>query len=349
MSRTVVVRTIVGVVVLIAGIVAVRIAQMRDAAAPIAHSYAIAVSTFTPELKQVRLTLPYLAVVQNDEDVILASKVAARIEFLKPSGTSVRKGDMIAKLDNTSIESNLQSVKAQLIAQKTALKNLLATHKRTRELIAVKGASIEQSEIEESKIAEAESKLEALQQNLNDLTNTLTYASIKAPTSGMISKTMVNVGDMSMPGQPIAVISAKNGSYLKLSVPPDVTIVGVSMNNKRYDAIPLNSTFNSLAEYKVPVEGLSLMSGERVEVDVEVYNGKAIKLPFDAILNRNGKSYVFIKQGDKAVAKEITILQTGEDGAVVSDGELAGKEIVVEKQDILLKLLSGVSLKSKEG
>jgi hypothetical protein len=75
-----------------------------------------------------------------------------------------------------------------------------------------------------------------------------------------------------------------------------------------------------------------------------VYKGRAIKLPFDAVLNRNGKSYVFVREHEKAVPQEVTIIQTGEDGAVISTNEIAGKEIVVEKQDILLKLLSGVSI-----
>ena len=79
------------------------------------------------------------------------------------------------------------------------------------------------------------------------------------------------------------------------------------------------------------------MSGERVEVNIVVYDGKAIKLPFDAILNRDGRSYVFIKDNDKAIPTEINIIQSGEDGAVVSNNELAGKEVVVEKQDVLLK------------
>ena len=43
------------------------------------------------------------------------------------------------------------------------------------------------------------------------------------------------------------------------------------------------------------------MSGERVEVNLVVFDGKAIKLPFDAILNRDGKSYVFVKDNDKAI------------------------------------------------
>ena len=348
MKKNTIIGIAVVVVLLVGGILVIKNAKKREAATPSAKIYSMVVSTIKPELKQVTLTLPYLAVVQNDEDVIVASKIAARIEYLKPSGTDVSKGTVIVRLDNTSVESGIQSIKAQISAANTGLKNLQSTHKRTLELIAVKGASIEQSEMEESKIAETESKIEALTQSMNDLNNNRSYATITVPASGIISKTMLNVGDMAMPGMPIAIISAKSGSYLKLSVPADIHVYGVSMKNKRYMAIPLNSTFNSLAEYKVMDNDLALMTGERVEVNVEVFDGKAVKLPFDAILNRNGKSYVFIKEKDKAIAAEINILQSGEDGAVVSNNEIVGKEIVVAKQDILLKLLSGVSLKNKE-
>lgn len=348
MKRNTIIWIIVIVVILAGGIMVIKKAQKRDAEAPIAKTYSMVVSTVKPELKEVTLTLPYLAIVQNDEDVILASKIAARIESLKPSGTSVSRGQVIVRLDNISVESGLQSTKAQIAAANTGLKNLQATHKRTLELLAVKGASIEQSEMEESRIAETESKIEALNQSTNDLVNNRSYATITSPTSGIISKTILNVGDMAMPGQPIAIISAKSGSYLKLSVPADLKVYGVKMNSKSYQTVSLNSTFNSLAEYKVINGDLALMTGERVEVDVEVFNGNAIKLPFDAILNRSGKSYVFVKDNDKAIATEVNIVQSGEDGAVVGNNELAGKEIVVAKQDILLKLLTGVLLKSKE-
>ena len=348
MKKNTIIGITIVVVLLVGGILVIKSAKKREAASPVAQKYSMVVTTIKPEVKEVTLTLPYLAIVQNDEDVILASKIAARIESLKPSGTGVSKGQVIVKLDNTSIESGIQSVEAQIMAANTGLKNLQATHKRTLELLAVKGASIEQSEMEESRIAETESKIEALKQSLNDLNNNRTYATITAPASGIISKTMLNVGDMAMPGQPIAIISAKSGSYLKLSVPADLKVYGVTKNKESYNTIPLNSTFNSLAEYKVLADNLGLMTGERVEVDVEVYKGNAIMLPFDAILNRSGKSYVFIKDNDKAIPSEVSIIQSGENGAVVSNNELAGKEIVVAKQDILLKLLTGVSLKSKE-
>ena len=65
-------------------------------------------------------------------------------------------------------------------------------------------------------------------------------------------------------------------------------------------------------------------------------------------MNRNGKSYVLLRNGDRATPEAINPIQSGEQGMVVSNSDLAGKELVVAKQDILLRLLGGTSLKVKE-
>ena len=222
-----------------------------------------------------------------------------------------------------------------------------ATHQRTQELLAVEGASIEQSQKEESKLSELSSKKEALTQKLNELNNMLSYAIIKSPVNGNISKTMVNSGDMAMPGHPIANIQAENGFYLLVRVPSHIKISSVEYNDDYFDAIPLNSTFHGLVEYKAYADVPGMTSGDRVEVNVVVFDGNAILLPFDAIINRNGKNYVMVRNGNQAAAHEVSIIESGEQGIVVDNNELLGKEIVVAKQDILLKLLTGVSLKVK--
>jgi multidrug efflux pump subunit AcrA (membrane-fusion protein) len=348
MKKNTIIGLIVVVVLIVLGVIAIKTVQHKNNSAPVAKIYSLVVKTMRPEYKDVTLTLPYIALVQNDEDVIISSKIGARINFMKPIGTPVSKGQVLVRLDNTTIQSGIESIKAQLMAAKTGLRNMTATHKRTLELLAVKGASIEQSQMEESQIAELNAKVESMQQSLNDANNNASYATIKAPTSGMISKTMLNPGDMAMPGQPIAVISSTNGSYLKLSVPSDLKVYGAIKNGKTYPTVSLNSTFNSLAEYKVMAGNIGLMTGERVDLDVIVFSGKAVKVPFDAILNREGKNYVFVKDNDKAIPTEVNVLQSGEDGIVISNQEIAGKDIVVEKQDVLLDILTGVSLKSKE-
>jgi len=54
------------------------------------------------------------------------------------------------------------------------------------------------------------------------------------------------------------------------------------------------------------------------------------------------------KEKDKAIATKINIIQSGEDGVVISNNDLAGKQIILAEQDILLTLLSGVSFNIKE-
>ncbi len=340
---------IIAVFVIIAlAIFAVIRAKQKDTGLSVAKQYGIVVSTIQPKVQDVTLTLPYLAQTENDRDVKLSSKIAARVNYIKPSGTKVKKGDIIARLDNTSIQTTAVSLKSQIKATQTAIKNLEDTHQRTQELLAIKGASIEQYQKEESNLENLKAKLFALQQNQINIANTFTYATITSPVDGVISKSMVNAGDMCFPGHPVANISATNGFYLLLRVPNDLTIYGVNFRHKDYPVVPLNSTFNNLAEYKVYVNDKNLTSGDRLEVEVIVFKGKSIKLPFDAILNRDGKSFVLVKEQDKAKAVQVNIIQTGENGLVISDENIAGEELVVAKQDILLKLLGGLSIQTQK-
>jgi len=90
-----------------------------------------------------------------------------------------------------------------------------------------------------------------------------------------------------------------------------------------------------------------LTTDSKEQVDVVVFDGEAIKLPHDAILNRDGKSFVMVVNGEKAESQVVNILQTGEDGLVVDNKDLVSIQLVIAKQDVLLKLASGASIKIK--
>lgn len=349
MSKAVKIAIGVAVVValIIAGVKTIKKAKAKDAAAPLAVIYPIVVEKMSPKIVQAKLTLPYLAEVSNDKDVKLSSRIAARIVSIKSSGLHVSKGDIIARLDITEIESNLSSVNEQLKAAQVALENLKATHQRTEQLLKVQGASIEESQKESSAIANAEAQIVSLKQKAIELNNSLSYATITSPVDGVVTKTFDNEGAVSMPGKPLINISAKNGFYLMVRVPSDLKIKGVVFNSKTYEALPLGSTLAGLAEYKVYVGADNLTSGDRIEVDVIVFDNKATLLPFDALLNREGKSYVLVVKESHATAEEVHIIQSAQQGIVIKE-TLEGKDIVVAKPDILLRLTSGYALKVKE-
>jgi len=329
------------------GIKAIQIAKAKDASTPKAKIYPIVVSAMTPKIQRVKLTLPFLAVVDNDKDVKLAPRIAARIISIKRSGTSVKVGEVIARLDTTNIQSSLVSVKEQIEAANVSIKNFQATHKRTLELLKVQGASIEESQKESTLIANAIAQKAGLIQKEIELKNNLSYATITAPVDGVIAKTYDNSGATSMPGKPLIAISSKNGFYLMVRVPRNLPIKGVEFEGKIYPATALGSTYHGLAEYKIYTGSHNLTSGDRVEVNVVTLHDNAILLPFDALLNRNGKSFVLEIEGKKAFAKEVHIVQSAQQGVVIQE-VLKDKKIVVAKPDILLKLTSGYALKVKE-
>ncbi len=331
----------------VAGVKKIKEARAADASLPQAKVYPIVVKTMVPKVAPVTLTLPYLAEVANDKDVKLAARIAARVQSITPSGSQVKKGDLLVKLDTTNIQSALKSTQEQINATKIALANLKETHKRTLELLKVQGASIEESQKESTLIANSEAGLNALEQKAIELKNNLSYASIVSPVNGIVAKTFVSRGSISAPGKPLVALSSKNGFYLLVRTPASLPILGVEFDGKSYTATPLNTTYHSLSEYKVYTGETNLVSGDRVEVSVVVLQHQGILLPFDALLNRDGKSYVLLVKGKKAELKEVHIVQSAEQGVVVSEN-LEGMQIVLAKPDILLKLTSGYALKVEE-
>jgi len=346
-----VIKIVLGIVVIavlaLSGIKAVKDAQARDKQIPPAIIYPITVKIIVPEIKKVKLTLPYLAEVYNDKDVVLSSRISSRIKNIKKSGSRVKKGDVVATLDTTTIKGNLSSVNDQIKALSINLQNLELTHKRTLDLLKVQGASIEQSQKEETQLANIKAQIASLQQKHIELKNNLSYAVITSPVDGVIAKVQSTKGSVAMPGKPLASISSKNGFYLLVRVPRDIAIKGVVFNNKDYEVTSLGSTYHGLLEYKVYLNDTNLISGDRVEIDVITYKDNGVLVPFDAILSKEKHNYIIEVKNNKPKVKQITIIQSAQQGVLV-DTTVKGLKIVVAKPDILLRLSSGYKLKIEE-
>ncbi len=315
------------------GIKAIKAKRAKEAAQPAAKVYPVVVRGFLPHFAEVQLSLPYLATVVNEEDVTLSSRLSGRVETIKKSGERVTKGDIVARIDTTELDAKIASAKI-------ALKNLLKTHARTKALYRVKGASIEQLQKEESQIASLKAQIAAL-------SNQRAYAVLRAPVSGVIAKSFEAEGSIAMPGKPLLKISADKGFSLLVRTPSDITPKALFFEGKRYALHPLGTTFHGLNEYKAYLDTKGLTAGDRVDVNVVVFDDMATKLPFDTLLSRKGETDVLVIRGDHAVAKKVTVLQSGEEGAAIAE-DLNGSTLVLAKPDILLRLLSGYKLKVKE-
>ncbi len=334
------------VVVLVAlGIKTFKNKKAEDANTPKVKIYPMVINSFTPKLETVELTLPYLAIVENDSDIAINSRVAARVLSIVNGAKKVQRGEVVVKLDTSSINSKIEAIKSQIKATKVSMDNLYLTHKRTKTLLDIKGASVEQYQKEQSNIALLKSKIASQNAQLSELKENLSYAILKSPVDGIVSHTFISKGMVAMPGKPLLEIKSdsKNGVYLLLQLPPKVNPKEVIFQNKKYDIISLNSAKNGLYQYRANISGASLVSGDRVEISVVIYNNKGTKLPFDTIFNKNGKSYVLAINAKKILLKEVHILARGEEGVVVKT--VPSGKVVLAKPDILLRLLAGYPFK----
>jgi len=325
--------------------------KAEEATTPIAKEYAVVISTIKTKKSTVKLSIPSIALSQNDNDTQIASKITARVLQMPKSGDRVKKGDLIIKLDDTTIKTSLQSVKDSLIstkanlnAAKLNLENLIKIHQHSQELLKVKGIAKEQFDAEvvkidsaKARVASLEAQIAKLNSQIKSLENQLSYTQIISPTTGIVSKTFASIGDLAVMGKPLVKISADRGTWLLVRLPGSAK--EIEFKGKIYPLKPLHSTFNGLNEFRADIDDY-IPAGNRVETQVITFNSQAVLVPFDTLLNREGVNYIFEYKNGKVTPIKAPIIATGEQGVALRDS-MADKELVEAKPDILLRLLGG--------
>lgn len=259
---------IIGVLLVGSGVMVVKNKKKAMAHLPSMKVYHQVVSMTTPQNQDIILTLPALAEVQSDQDVVLSSKLSSRITSMVKSGDKVMKGQVVVTLDHEELLAKKEAISlqtfsldAEITAQQVALDTALASHKRTKTLLDARGASVEEFDAEKSKLASLRaglkgltSKKGVLKQNEKEVSNLLSYAVITSPIDGMVSSTSANVGVIAMPGKPLLSIQADSGKYLLVRSADDIRPEKVLFEEQSYPLVVLNHTFKGLDEYRADVE-----------------------------------------------------------------------------------------------
>ena len=324
----------------VGGIKLIKKRKDSEDKAPMSKEYAVIVSIMQVNVSDAELTLPTIALAGSDSNMVVASKVAGRVLFSKKSGDIVKKGDILVKVEATSLRASIKSIDNSISSAKMALANAISTHKTTGKLLKIGGATKEQFDGEKVKIDSLKANIAALKSKKINILDNLSYAVVKAPSDGIVAKSMVSAGDLAMPGKPLIKLTSKAKSYLIVRLPKDAK--ALKFEGKEYPLSPLNTTFNGLNEYRADIDKF-VPAGQRVDASIVLFKGKAIKLSHDTILNRDGKNYVLALNGKKVIPIEVNIVASAQEGVVV-DTNLEGKSIVVAKPDILLRLIGGYPL-----
>ena len=371
-------KLILGLLILLVVVSAIALLKTRQAnlaKAPVAAVLPVVVDAITVQPQAITLTLPAMGIVSSDLSTTLSTKASGRIlKLYKQEGESIKKGDLLAQIDDRELKAkkaglrikreslgyDIAAKQENLKALQTALQNANDSHIRTRELLDVKGASIEQYNQEETGIAQlkaqlqtAKSGIDMLQAGVNELIesekeldNQLSYTRLTAPINGTLSARLAVVGDLAVPGKPLLKIAATSGLYLDIKLPSDLQSGAILYDHQQFALTAKKQAGTSgLREYRAPLpSGSSLVEGEFLNVALVLYSGTGVLLPNDVLLSTEGQTSVLVFQDGKVSKTPVTILKRGSEGVIVAE-DLAGKTLLLAKPDILLRATSGAPVK----
>ncbi len=144
----------------------------------------------------------------------IASKATGRLEWLGVAeGSTVKAGEVIARLDNRDVVAQAQSAEAAVRAARAALEGVKAEErdattqlKRNQDLVAkgfVSQASLDGAKMRAERavagVANAEAAIAVAQANARNAQVAVDYTLIRAPFDGVIVSKAANVGDMVTP------------------------------------------------------------------------------------------------------------------------------------------------------
>ncbi len=368
--------TILIILLILAGAIFLLKTRKENLAdAPAAVVLPVVVDAITVQPQAVTLTLPAMGVVSSDISTTLSTKISGRIlKLYKQEGDQIKKGDLLIQIDDRELQAKKESLRLKrkslgfdisakqgnLKALETALKNAIESHTRTKELLDVKGASIEQFNQEQTKIAQltaqlqsVKSGIEMLRSGINELLQgereidtQLSYTRIIAPINGTLSARLTMEGNLALPGKPLLKIAAAEGLYLDVKLPSNIQSSAIRLQGKKFVLTPKNQAGSGgLREYRAALPlGNTLVEGEFLNVDLVLYSGNGVLLPNDVLLTVQGVTNVLVYQEGKVSKTAVTVIRRGSEGVMVQEN-LGGKTLLLAKPDILLRATSGAPVK----
>jgi RND family efflux transporter MFP subunit len=255
-------------------------------------------------------------------------------------GQQVKKGQVLARIDDGGLSQQLAQLKIQAELSKT-------TFERQQRLWDQKIGS-------EMQYLQAKSNYEAQTQAIAQLEQQVAKTVVTAPFSGTIDEVMTEQGSVVMPGQtPLMRIVSLDNMYIVTDVPEryvanivrnkkvlvDFPILGKQMESKIRqvgDFIdPNNRTFK--VEISVPNIDSRIKPNLTAKLNINDYtNNKALLIPQSVISeNASGEQYIYEirdRDGSEAIAEKRTI-ETGltqGDVIEVTGGLENGTEIILE-------------------
>jgi RND family efflux transporter MFP subunit len=187
--------------------------QASDSKTPIGQTAIV-------ELKLVDDMLTWPGTVRSRTVANIAPRMTARIIEIKVNaGDKVKKGDVIALLDEREIRAQENVALAALAGANAQANRAKADEQRIRSLYSKEAATREKFDAVAAQAKEAQAAVSQATSAVGEIRTHLADTLLLAPFDGVVIKRLQQPGDMGLPGVPVVTLQTPKGLRLEADVP----------------------------------------------------------------------------------------------------------------------------------
>ena len=258
-------------------------------------------------------------------------------------GDTVTKGEVLARLDTATVETDLDAANAQLMEAEGTLAQAVATLNRANRLAPSGGLSRQELTLYETQKNTAEARVNAARAQVKRQQLRLKFATIVAPDDGVISASSASEGAIVQAGGELFRLirqgrlewraEVKGETLLKLSIGQEVIVnspLGSEVKGRVRRLSPTIdvTTGNGLVYVDLPT-GTNLKAGLTVSGSIGMGKRKALFLPSSAVIRSDKDAKVFrIGADNKLVAVDVKTGRTKGDSIEIVSGLDERSEVV---------------------
>lgn len=268
------------------------------------------------------------------------------VELLFNTGDYVKAGQLLAKLDDELVTSQLSLANA-------ALEKAKADLKKYEGLLSADAISSQQ--VEEVKLG-----LKKAETDVTNLKKQLEFTLIKAPIQGTITRRFIEKGSLLMPAMPVAeivdisrlkfVAGVSEAEAVTVKNGQEVTLTSSLFPGKKYAGKVVSVGVKADEARRFPVE-IELSNDQEQQLKAGMYGSavfnsgttrQALLMSRNALVGSIKIPRVFVVENGKAVLKEISVGSASDHEVEVTGGLDEGVLVVISGQ---INLDNGVAVK----
>lgn len=306
-------------------------------------------ATTAAQYREVALTWSADGVVEAARQSTVSAQIAGRVrEILFDAGDTVRKGQIILRIDEREAAQAVAGSRAQVMQAQAAAQNAKSEYERARQLFTQKFISQAALGKAEADYRVAQAQAAASEAGAGQSALAQGYTAVVAPYGGMVAARHVEVGEMVTVGKPLmtgfdpsqmrVIVHVPQHKLADIGARPEAT-VKIASSGRQITATTVTvnpaadaRTHSTQVRVQLPANETGIYPG--MFVRVQFVTGKANKLliPASAVLRRSEVVAVYVVD-DKGVAKlrQVRLGEaTGQDEVEILAGLNPGEKVALE-------------------